>query len=115
MTLWYVDVDEVGLGGEGMEVGAMQLSREQGTVSLGEAELTAIGGDRHLALLAEEVGEGVTLCNRQDEVLRQAEDRGAEVGASDKCDEGILLLPVIGRLPVPVDLVVDHLDSAVDV
>ena len=72
MTLWYVDVDEVSLGGEGMEVGAMQLSREQGTVSLGEAELTAIGGDRHLALLTEEVGEGVTLCNRQDEVLRQA-------------------------------------------
>lgn len=72
MTLWYVDVDEVGLGGEGVEVGTVQLSGEQGTVSLGEAEFTAIGGDRHLALLAEEVGEGVALCHRQSEVLRQA-------------------------------------------
>ena len=114
MTLRYVDIDEVGLGGERVEVGAVQLGGEQGAMSLGEAELATIGGDRHLALLAEEVSEGVTLCNRQDEVLRQAENRGAEVGAADECDEGVLPLPVIGRLAVPVDLVVDHLDSSVD-
>ena len=72
MTLWYVDVDEVSLGGEGMEVGAVQLSGEQGTMTLSEAELATIGGDRHLALLAEEVGEGVALSHRQGEVLRQA-------------------------------------------
>ena len=83
MTLRYVDVDEVGLGGERVEVGAVQLGGEQGAVSLGEAELAAIGGDGHLTLLAEEVGEGVTLSHRQGEVLRQAEDRGAEVGAAD--------------------------------
>ena len=72
MTLRYVDVDEVSLGGEGVEVGAVQLSGEQGAMSLGEAELATISGDRHLALLAEEVGEGVTLSHRQGEVLCQA-------------------------------------------
>ena len=38
MTLWYVDVDEVGLGGEGAEVGTMQLCREQDLLSLSHEE-----------------------------------------------------------------------------
>ena len=38
MTLWYVDVDEMGLGGEGAEVGTVQLSREQHLFSLSHEE-----------------------------------------------------------------------------
>ena len=38
MTLWYVDVDEVGLGGEGAEVGTVQLGGEQDLFSLSHEE-----------------------------------------------------------------------------